>query len=95
VEQFIVCAVCATAVLLALIAAWLVDRVARRAIAKAEPEDVPKVLAGLRQLVTGFLGFLPHPWRQAAGELAPTDNTPDPEKVPTPYPVVADNQSGA
>lgn len=94
-EQFIVCAICITAVLLALIAAWLVDRIARPAIAKAAPEDVPKVLAGLRQLITGFLEFLPYLGRQATDELASAEDTPDAENVPSPHLADAAERNGA
>lgn len=45
---------CGTTVLLAAIGAWLVVRVAHDALDRAEPQDVPEVVAGLPRLLAAL-----------------------------------------
>ncbi|MEY9863628.1 hypothetical protein ABH935_009281 [Catenulispora sp. GAS73] len=47
---------CGTTVLLAAIGAWLVARVAHDALNRAEPQDVPEVVAGLPRLLVALPG---------------------------------------
>lgn len=76
-DLLIVC-ICATAVLVAMTAAWLVARVARDALAKADPEDVPEIVAGMRGLLDGFQGFLPRGMDVGSPLDATDDSQPRP-----------------
>lgn len=52
--------ICGTSVLLVAILAALIRSIARYALAKAEPQDVPEVVDSMSRLVAGFRPFVPY-----------------------------------